>query len=525
MISKYLFLSTFLLLLSFNIVAQDTDSIVRPKIGLVLSGGGAKGLAHIGVLKVLEEAGITPDYITGTSMGSIIGGLYALGYTADEISTINSNADWGQLLSDRISLNKIVMEEKYESKRYIFRIPIRNYKFKLPSGLIEGQQLEQFFSELMWPLDITQDFNDFEIPFHCLSVDLITGETIELTSGDLSEAIRASMSIPSVFAPESIDSLLLVDGGLTRNFPVEEVKKMGADIVIGVYVGFDNNVTKEDLFSLTDVLSRSTGLPGIVESKIQMKNVDILISPDLKGLGSSDFLKAKQIEAYGEETAKKHLNELKSLADSLKLRKRIVPKLYKPEKIKISELDVQNLRFITKDFVLGQSGITSGQEVSQKEIQEAIDKIYGTQYFKKTTYLLEKKADLSYKLIFNVVEKTRAFFNFAARYDNDLGAGVTTNLTLRNYIIPSSQVILTFNIAENPALRFELNKYWGKKQRLMNFYFVNWNKDELPFYSQGFEMGNYNRTFMDGGIGIKYSFGLNRQVGVKGLYEYNKVMG
>ena len=156
--------------------AQYTDTITEPKIGLVLSGGGAKGLAHIGVLKVLEEAGIRPDYISGTSMGSIIGALYAMGYTANEISAINDSVNWEKLLSDRISLNKIVMEEKYGSNRYLFRFPIRNYHIKLPSGLIEGQRLEALFSELMWPNTNHENFDSLPVPFRCISVDLIKRE-------------------------------------------------------------------------------------------------------------------------------------------------------------------------------------------------------------------------------------------------------------------------------------------------------------------------------------------------------------
>ena len=238
----FIFIIVLLLSIPVRICAQERDSIQTPKIGLVLSGGGAKGLAHIGVLKVLEEAGIRPDYITGTSMGSIIGGLYALGYSADDLSEMNVNADWEKLLSDRISLNKIVMEEKYESKRYLFKFPIRNYQFKLPSGLIEGQQLESFFGDMVWPLPEQKSFDDFPIPFHCMAVDMISGETIEFDSGNFAETIRASMSIPSIFAPKDIDTLLLVDGGVTKNFPVEEVRKMGADYVIGVYVGFKEDV-------------------------------------------------------------------------------------------------------------------------------------------------------------------------------------------------------------------------------------------------------------------------------------------
>ena len=276
--------------------SQENDTIPKAKIGLVLSGGGAKGLAHIGVLRVLEEIGISPDYITGTSMGAVVGALYSMGYTADEISEMNENADWEMLLSDRIPLNEVVFEEKYEYKKYIWGIPIRNYEFKLPSGMIEGQQLEKFFASLMWPLHEMESYDSLPIPFHCMGVDLISGKLIEFDSGNLQESIKASMSIPSIFAPEIIDTMVFVDGGVLRNFPVDEVREMGADYVIGVFVGFEEEVTKEDLFSLSDVLSRATVFLGIFDSKEQMKKTDLLIEPNLHGLGATDFAKNKKIE-------------------------------------------------------------------------------------------------------------------------------------------------------------------------------------------------------------------------------------
>jgi NTE family protein len=511
-----------LFFVGFSLQAQVNDSIQQPKIGLVLSGGGAKGLAHVGVLKVLEEVGIRPDYITGTSMGSIIGGLYALGYTAEELSQMNANADWEKLLSDRIALNKIVMEEKYESKRYLFNFPIRNYKFKLPSGLIEGQQLESFFGDLVWPLPEQDSFDEFPIPFHCMAVDMISGETIEFDSGNFAETIRASMSIPSIIAPKKIDSLLLVDGGVTKNFPVEEVRKMGADYVIGVYVGFSEEVTAEDLFSLTDLLTRATSLTGINDAKIQLKDVDLLIVPDLEGYGASDFLKAEKIEKIGEESARKMIDELKELKEKFNLKHSEIKSVELPEKILVSEIAVENTRFIDKDFVIGQSGLKKNTYISNEEMNNSIDKIYGTQYFNKVTYRLIEKPDKSYKVIYKLKERTRAFLRIAPNFDNLTGAGVVTNLTLRNYLIPSSHVVASLNIAENPSFRFDLNKYYGKKQRLMTHTFFNWFENELPFYVNGFDMGQYDRSYIDFGIGFKQSLSLNQQIGVKAFYEYNR---
>ncbi|HSH52818.1 MAG TPA: patatin-like phospholipase family protein, partial [Bacteroidales bacterium] len=494
------------------IYGQEPDTLDRPKIGLVLSGGAAKGIAHIGVLKILEEIGITPDYITGTSMGAVVGGLYALGYSAEEISELNQNADWEMLLSDRIPLNEVVFEEKTEYKRYIIGIPIRNYKFKLPSGVIEGQQLERFFAELMWPLPEQESYDSLPIPFHCIGVDLISGETIEFQSGNVVESIRASMSIPSIFAPESIDTMLFVDGGVFRNFPVDEVKNMGADYVIGVYVGFDEKVTKEDLFSLSDVLSRATVFYGIFDSKEQMQKTDLLIQPKLDGLGATDFTKSKRIELLGELSALEIQDELYRLTDSLNLKKREIKKIDQPEKIFIKEIKVVNNRpFVADRFIIKQSKIKEGSYITKEDLLKAMDYIYGTQYFRKVTYTLEKLDDDAYRLYFKVKESTRAFFNFAIHYNNQYGPGIITNLTLRNYLTTDSRATVTLNIAENPGARMNINKYWGKNQRIMNNIFLNWSQDENGLFENTMEVGTYRFSHLNLGFGTKYSITYNQQ--------------
>ncbi len=227
---------------SQSVFSQESPS-TRPKIAYVLSGGGAKGMAHVGVLKVLEEVGLEPDFITGTSMGSIMGGLYSIGYSAEEISHIIETVDWGTVLTNEIPSNRVIMRRKHEYKRFILEMPVYNGKPELPAGLIEGQELSQLFSELSWKQAGVNDFNDFPYPFACIGTDILKGEKVEMNSGDLSSAMRASMAIPSVFTAVVRDSThILVDGGVMRNFPVQEALDMGADIIIGVYVGFDSNM-------------------------------------------------------------------------------------------------------------------------------------------------------------------------------------------------------------------------------------------------------------------------------------------
>jgi len=504
-------------------MGQAPDTTHRPKVGLVLSGGAAKGIAHIGVLKVMEEVGLYPDYIAGTSMGAIIGGLYAMGYSSDELLNLVETTDWDKILTDRVRLNKIVMEEKHDYKRFMVEFPIRNYEFKLPSGLNEGYQLERLFADLTWGATGIHDFDRLAVPFRCIAVDIIEGRPVRFDSGYLSRALRASMAIPGVFAPVQMDSMLLVDGGVMRNFPVDEVKNMGADIVVGVYVGFEENVTPEDLFSFTDVLTRTTVMAGVLDSKRQMKKVDVLISPDMEGVQAYDFMKGKSISRRGEEAADKVRGRLAEIARRLETDKQPPLKLQGPEYLYISEVGVENLRYVDSSFVIGKGGVFPGTYITKERLDQAVEKLFGTRYFRKVNYRLEKQSENIYRLVYVEKESTRAFVKGALHYNNHLGTGLIVNGTFRNYLIPASRINITANIAEKPGVKFDLHKYYGKKQRVMDHYFVNWYRSELPVSFEGEQVGRYRHGMLKAGVGGKYSITINQQVGLDAFYEQSTI--
>ena len=219
------------MLLGGNGVAQSQGQ--RPKIGLTLSGGGAKGLAHIGILKAIDSAGLKIDYITGTSMGSIIGSLYAIGYSADSIEKIIHRIDWDLLLSNQSTMRSMIMEEKDEYGKYDVELPWVNHWFRISTGVIEGQELWLKLAEVFRPVYHIKDFHQFSIPFECIATDVSTGEALVLDSGEIVSAIRSSMAIPSLFTAVGYNGRKLVDGGVVRYFPVRDVRDMGADLVIG----------------------------------------------------------------------------------------------------------------------------------------------------------------------------------------------------------------------------------------------------------------------------------------------------
>lgn len=523
-ISRY---SIFFILfcLAIHSIAQETTNQKEDlKVGLVLSGGGAKGLAHIGVIKVLEEYGIKPDIVTGTSMGSIVGSMYAAGYSVEEMTEINRTANWDQLLTDDIQLRKVGMEEKAEIKKYLFEIPIQDNKINLPAGLIEGHHLENYFSELFWPLPNHLDFDSLPVPFRCMSVDLLSGNTIEHKSGDLVRSVRASMSIPTVFSPVQMDSMLLVDGGVTKNFPVQEAIDLGADIIIGVYVGFDKNATAKDLGSMTNVLSRATALAGIVDARAEIEKCDILIIPDLGVYGAGDFTKGPIIQDLGEKAAREFESEIKVLSQRINKAPRTIQKIDQPHKILIENIEVSNHQYLTTEDVIAHSGLEAGDSLSHDDIIEAIEFMHGTGYFRKLTYALQKnESEEGYTLVFQVKENSRAMFKMAPYYDDDLGVGLVANLTARNVITPSSKFLVTINIAENPGGSLVFDNKLARSKNFINHFFMNYYSYRLPYYVDGDRLGSYKNAYYDAGYGIHFSPGLSHQLGVEALYRYHKL--
>ncbi|MRR20286.1 hypothetical protein EG827_08835, partial [bacterium] len=309
-----------LLLITISATSQSLmlaqDTISRPKLGLALSGGGAKGLAHLGVIKVMEEAGLKPDYITGVSMGSLVGGLYAMGYSPDSIANMFRSFNISAGLSDRIPENKIIFHEKHHYYNSILSLPITRNAIKIPSGLINGQLIESGLNYYFWPAARIADFSDLPVPYLCLATDIMTNTKVIFTHGYLPDAIRASIAIPSVFTAVKTDTAVLVDGGVLRNFAVTELREMGADIVIGSYVGF-RGATEKDLESVQGVLKQIGFLTSLADYEEQKRLTDIMVEPGLKGYSTMSFSDVDSIIERGYHDALKYKDRFIRLADSL----------------------------------------------------------------------------------------------------------------------------------------------------------------------------------------------------------------
>ena len=305
----------FLLLILFSCSFSDGDD---KRIGLVLSGGSAKGLAHIGVLKVLEEEKVPVEYITGTSMGSIVGGLYAAGYTVEEIEKLAVEIDWFGMFTDNIPRDSKGAVRNYFEDKNTIALPFQGFSVSFPSGAIGGKNISSNLNDLFYGVEDVNDFRKFPQKFALVATDLETGEAVMIDKGSLPTAIRASMSLPTVISPVRYQNKLLIDGGLVRNLPVQEAKILGADYTIGVNVGEGFTKLDENKMNLVNITENALTMAGKREVDRQIRMLDLYIVPDVADIASPDFSKAEVIIALGEAAARKNIEEIKKLSDPVK---------------------------------------------------------------------------------------------------------------------------------------------------------------------------------------------------------------
>ena len=291
--------------------AQEPAADRRPRIGLALSGGGARGLAHVGVLEVLEELRVPIDVITGTSMGAIVGGLYASGLPADSLRVLVSSVDWEQILTDAPPRSALDFAHRARQRRDTVEIEVGLTRagLELPPGLISGQDLGLLLRRITLPVATVEDFARLPVPFAAIATDIVTFEGVVLDTGDLVEAMRASMAIPVAIAPVEIDGRFLVDGGLVDNLPVDLARRMGADVVIAVDVT-PPLLGRDEMAGLVGVTQQVTRRLGRQDVERQFASADVGIAPDLGEVGVFDFRQADEIVLRGSRAARAHAPSL-----------------------------------------------------------------------------------------------------------------------------------------------------------------------------------------------------------------------
>src|SRR6266568_4437437 len=291
--------------------AQSAPTPARPRIGLALSGGAARGLAHIGVLRILEEAGVPVDVVAGTSMGAVVGGLYAVGYTAAQLDTIFTTQDWVALLTDPVRRRDLAVDRKLTEDQYLLTLPISRGAVHLPRSVVAGQRISQLLTGLTWSVHGVQDFRQLPIPFTAVATDLETGKAVVLDHGFLPDAIRASMAVPSVFSPVEIEDHVLIDGGVVRNLPAQDARALGADVLICSDVT-DPLEPRDSLTSFADVLVQAVSFRIWDSEYEQRRHCDVLITPEVRAFSTFGFARAAELIARGEAAARAALPRIEA---------------------------------------------------------------------------------------------------------------------------------------------------------------------------------------------------------------------
>lgn len=508
---KKLLIITFIFSITF-VFSQEVIEKKDIKVGLVLSGGGAKGLAHVAVIKVIEEAGVRVDYIGGTSMGAIVGSLYASGYNAKELDSIVKSIDFYKLLTNDLPRKSKPFYEKESGEKYALSLPIKDKKVGIPRALSEGQNVLNLLTKLTQHVNNINDFNKLPIPFVCIATNLETGEQETLNKGFLPEAVKASGSFPTLLAPVIIDGKLLTDGGIVNNFPVDEVKAMGADIIIGVDIqgGLE---TKEELDSAVRILDQIVGFQMYKNSDSKYENVDLLIQPKVDDYNVVSFDKIDEIMNIGDIASRKKFKELSNIANS-QIKKEVKKiNTSHSQKFHIKRIDLEGNKHYSRAYILGKLNLKKKDTTSYKRLIESINNLSATGNFENIQYRIIDEKDGSV-VKFNVKESEISnFLKLGVHYDDLYKTSILLNTTAKHVFYKNDVISADFILGDN--IRYNFNYfidngfYWsfGVKSRYnffnssVNFDEVNINKINLEyedFTTQIYFQTVFNRKFAIG---------------------------
>ena len=419
-----------------EVPAAETEP--RLRIGLVLGGGGARGAAHIGVLKELERLRIPIDAIAGTSMGAIVGGLYATGVNAEELEQLVSSLDWTAALSDKSAREDLSFRRKQDDLQFPINMELglRGTDLLLPKGVIQGQKLDLLLRELTLRASHVEDFDELPIPFRAIASDIVAGEAVVMGDGDLTMAIRASMSVPGAFAPVNMDGKLLVDGGLIGNLPVDVMRELGVDVIIAVDVEFPLYASEE----LSSVLAISEQMLTILIRKETLRQIekltdtDILIRPELGTYGSANFGDIVETIEPGSQAALQQSDKLQKLslpeADwQAYLQQRI---FLPPETDELAFVRVEHDGKLSPKVLESRLSVSVGDKIDSKVLAKNANQLYGLQLYEHVGYKLVEE-DGATGVEYRAVAKSWGpnFLQFGVSLEDDLDGSTAFNLSTR----------------------------------------------------------------------------------------------
>jgi NTE family protein len=489
------------------------------KLGLVLSGGGARGLAHVGVLEVLDSLGIRPSYITGTSMGSIVGGLYSIGYSGKEIREIVTKLDWEPLLSDHRPLSGVDLKEKEILGRSMFSFSLKKKRFQLPSGILQGHHIIRMLDSLVSMKSVPKDFDQFPIPFRAITTDLMSGSTYVFDHGELSIAMRASMAIPTAFTPVRYQGKVLVDGGVIDNLPIEEIRNMGADVVLAVNVGYIEQPTEGDLSSLVGVLNKVSTLYGRNETFRTKKDADYLLQPNLKDYSITAFGKSSEIIQLGYLAAQQKADILEQLPH-----KRFTK--YNDSLIrahKVLDIEYYGIPEETAEVFNHRLNFKKGVEVDQKELSRWLSILDATDRFHWIQYSFEEKAEGSIlKLHFNKKERRQVDFRLA--YHNSSKLEMAIQYQAIDSTLINRRFLSVLNLSSTPDFLLSYEFYFGDKRHVGIENRILFENQYIPIYQENDRLGTLSLVDLRQEVNVNYYLSQNGrlQFSIKGEFDRMK---
>lgn len=529
------FLVTLLILFSSSLPLHAQDTKPRKKVAVVLSGGGAKGVAHIGALKVIRDAGIPIDYLVGTSMGSIVAGLSSIGYSPEQLDSMVKTQNWPFLLSDKIKRSEQNMSEKKDASTYVLSLPLSRQTGKIKTGgMIQGINLNNLFQELTIGYHDSIDFNKLPIPFACVSENIVNGTKHVFHDGVLSTSMRSSMAIPGVFTPMRIGDMVLVDGGMIDNYPVDVALNMGADIIIGVDVQ-SNLKTANELKSTPEILMQIIGLTGQEIYEKNIKKTNVYIKVDVEGYSTYSFV-TEDLDSLmhrGQIAAQSKWGELVKLKKELGLTADYIPDYptYNPllideTKIFLNEINFSGIKDSDKKWLIRKCKLkTDGQYITRKQLANALSILRGSQAYANVSYKLKPTANGYHDLDFLLEEKYERNVNIGVRFDSEEIASLLLNATAALRTKIPSKISITGRLGQRYLARVD---YTVEPLQMRNFNFAyQFEYNDINIYDRGKKAYNTNYKYQLGEVSfsdiwfrnLRFELGLRFE-----YYKYNNLL-
>lgn len=471
----------------------------EPRVGLVLSGGSSKGFAHVGVIEALEAAGVRVDVVAGTSMGSVIGGLYAIGTSPDSIKGLIRQADWGRALNDDVGRRHRFLHERRLDERAILTLPIEDGSVRLPAGVAAGSNIMRLAERATWPVATVRSFDDFGRPFVAVATDIETGEAVVLREGTLSEVMRASGSLPGALEPFEIDGRLLVDGAVVRNLPAQDARSLGADVLVCSDVSSEP-AERDEIVSLLDVLDQVMTF-SMQERTLEQRGLcDVLVRPDVEGIPALDFQRFEDWFARGREAAERHRDAFELIAGRQRGADPTEWPAGLPDSIRVVAVDVLGLeRLQSREVVFAQLGLAPGDYTDAEDLETRLRALDATDLFGLVRYRLDTEGE-GVRLTLTVQDRPRNRAGLGIRYDDERRAALLFTANLYNFVRYGSVTRLDLRVGEETQARISYLRRHEVTGRLQGGTSLAWNQSELRMESltrprSGIELTNLSTTF------------------------------